>query len=161
MTTRTGTAGLHPLWLALAGLILLPAAEFAAFFWVAARIGVLPALIALIATSFVGVSLMRRQGGQAFARLIAAFRRGEPPEGAAREGFMVALGGVLMILPGFVSDAIGFALILPSLLRSWREGSSITIRRAEPRPRADPHGRVIDLDRGEWRAVEDRARRER
>jgi UPF0716 protein FxsA len=62
-----------------------------------------------------------------------------------------------MILPGFVSDAIGFALILPSLLRSLREGSAVTPHghRAKA-PRHDLRGRVIDLAEGEWRAVEER-----
>jgi UPF0716 protein FxsA len=167
MPLTTRTAGFHPLWIALAGLVLLPAVEFAAFFWVAGRIGFLPALLALVATSFVGASLLRRQGGQAVARLLAAFRRGEPPNGAARESFMVALGGVLMIIPGFVSDAIGFALIVPSLLRSLRDGRAVANPVGGPgagggsrpdtrRPRADPKGRVIDLDRGEWQSVEDR-----
>jgi len=87
--------------------------------------------------------------------LIAAFRRGDPPHGAARESFMVALGGVLMILPGFVSDAIGFALILPSLLRSWRDGPRPPVmQRQGPSRRTDPQGRVLDLDRREWTAVE-------
>src|SRR5262245_40412208 len=124
MTTQTTRAAFAPLWLVPVGLLALPFVEFAAFFWVAGRIGLFPALVALVATSFIGASLLRRQGGEALARLAAAFRRGEPPHGAARESFFVALGGVLMILPGFVSDAIGFALILPSLLRSWSTGTS-------------------------------------
>src|SRR4051794_22151961 len=117
MIARTTTAGLHPLWLALAGILLLPFLEFAAFFWVAGRIGFIPALLVLVATSFLGASLLRRQGSLAVSRLVAAFRQGEPPHGPARESFLVALGGVLMIIPGFVTDAIGFALIAPSLLR--------------------------------------------
>ena len=152
MTARTTTTGFHPLWLVLAGILLLPFFEFAAFFWVAARIGFLPALFVLVATSFLGVSLMRRQGGQAVARLMAAFRRGEPPHGAARESFMVALGGVLMILPGFLSDVVGFALIAPSLLRSLRDGpqaAPIAQRRAAK-------GGVLDLDRDEWRSLDER-----
>jgi len=158
MVARTTTAGLHPLWLALAGIVLLPALEFAAFFFVAARIGFLPALIALVATSFIGASLLRRQGSQAMARLVAAFRKGQPPNGIARESFMVALGGVLMILPGFVSDVVGFALIAPSLLRSWREGSSLVPGDAGPRrPAGSTKARVLDLDRGEWRSVDERS----
>jgi UPF0716 protein FxsA len=155
MTPRQGTIGLHPLWLLLAGLVLLPAIEFSAFFWVAGKVGVLIALLLLVATSFLGVALMRRQGGAAMSRLMAAFRRGEPPQGAARESFMVALGGLLMILPGFVSDAIGFALIFPSLLRTLREGRA-PIPAQQRQPRADPSGRVIDLDREEWKSIENR-----
>jgi UPF0716 protein FxsA len=149
-TTRTAAG---TVWPVRAGLAVLPFLEFTAFFFVAGRIGFIPALLALVLTSFVGASLLRRQGGQAMARLIATFRRGEPPTGAARESFMVALGGLLMILPGFVTDAIGFALILPSLMRSMREGTSVAPRRR--RPAGDPHGRVLDLPEGEWRVLEE------
>ena len=157
MTTRRTQTGIAPLWLVPIALLAMPFVEFSAFYWVAARIGLFPALVALIATSFIGASLLRRLGGSALSRLMAAFRRGEPPEGAARESFMVALGGILMILPGFVTDVIGFALILPALLRRLREGSSVRVRRGE-RPagnRADPNGKVIDLGEGEWRQVGD------
>jgi UPF0716 protein FxsA len=153
-TTRTAAG---TVWLVLAGLAVLPFLEFTVFFLVAGRIGFIPALIALILTSFLGASLLRRQGGQALARLVATFRRGEPPTGAARESFMVALGGVLMILPGFVTDAIGFALILPSLMRSLRQGTSVSPRRR--RPAGDPQGRIVDLPEGEWRVLEEPPRR--
>ena len=157
MTTRRTQAGIAPLWLVPIALLAMPFVEFSAFYWVAARIGLFPALIALVATSFIGASLLRRLGGSALARLMAAFRRGEPPEGAARESFMVALGGVLMILPGFVTDVIGFALILPALLRRLGEGSAVGEHRTERRPsgRADPNGKVIDLGEGEWRHLGD------
>jgi UPF0716 protein FxsA len=157
MTTGTTSRAANPLWLLLAGIAFLPFIELAAFLWVAGKIGGLAAVLALVATSFVGASLLRRQGGLALSRLVAAFRRGEAQDGAARESLMVALGGFLMILPGFVSDAIGFALILPSLLRSLREGSSMTPsgHRAGA-ARRDPQSRVIDLAEGEWRAVEER-----
>ena len=151
-TTRTAPG---TLWLVLAGLAVLPFLEFAAFFYVAGRIGFIPAIFALVLTTFIGASLLRRQGSQAMARLVATFRRGEPPTGPARESFMVALGGFLMIIPGFVTDAIGFGLILPSLLRSLREGSSVTGGPARRRPAGDPHGRVLDLPEGEWRVVEE------
>ena len=154
MIARTTTAGVHPLWLALAGILLLPFLEFAAFFWVAGRIGFIPALIALVATSFLGFSLFQRQGRLALSRLVAAFRRGEPPHGPARESFLVALGGVLMIIPGFVTDAIGFALIAPSLLRGvGRAPAPPEIRPA--RPRRQGQGPMLDLERGEWQSLDD------
>ena len=92
-------------WLGLAGLVILPLAEFTAFFWVVSRIGLPLALIALVATSFLGLSLLRKQGTAAFSRLIRSLQGGEP-NAAARESMMVALGGVLMIIPGFITDII-------------------------------------------------------
>ena len=66
-----------PLWLVPIALLAMPFVEFSAFYWVAARIGLFAALCALIATSFAGAWLLRRLGGSALARLMAAFRRGE------------------------------------------------------------------------------------
>lgn len=141
-------------WLGLAGFAILPFAEIAAFVWVASRIGIAPALIALVATSFVGVSLLRRQGGAVFSRLMRAMQGGAP-DAAAREGLMVALGGVLMIIPGFITDIIGFALMLPSLLKQWRTGPAAA---PQPRPggtRAGNDPKVIDLGRDEWKPVDE------
>ena len=155
MTIYRLQSGPAPLWLVPLALLAMPFVEFSAFYWVAARIGLFPALFALVGTSFLGVFLLRRLGGSALARLMAAFRRGEPPDGAARESFMVALGGVLMILPGFVTDLIGFALILPVLLRHLGAGTRVPVKPAGPTPgrRADPNGKVIDLSQEEWRQV--------
>lgn len=153
MIIRTRNIPAWTVGLTLAGIIALPFLEFAAFFWVASRTGVFAALVLLVATSFVGAALLRRLGGNAFSRLLQAVQTGTRAEGAAREGLMVALGGVLMIIPGFITDVIGFALILPSLLRTLREGGRGPL--AQPsRPRADPNGRVVDLPETEWRSID-------
>lgn len=155
MPVRRFQIGFATLWPILIALLALPFVEFAAFYWVAARIGVLPALVLLVATSFLGVSLLRRQGGSLTARMAAALRRGETPHGAARESLMVVVGGVLMVIPGFVTDVVGLALMLPSLLRGLRDGPPRPMPEAGPSRRADPNGKVIDLGEGEWRQVGD------
>ncbi len=153
MIIRTRNIPAWTLGLAIGGVIALPFLEFAAFFWVASRIGVFAALVLLVATSFLGAVLLRRLGGNAVSRLLEALRTGARAEGAAREGLMVALGGVLMIIPGFITDLIGFALILPGLLRALREGGGVPA--ANPtRPRADPNGRIVDLPESEWRSID-------
>jgi UPF0716 protein FxsA len=153
MTTRSFSVPANLAWLGLAGLVVLPFAEFAAFFWVAARIGLPLALILLVATSFAGASLLRHQGGAAFMRLARAFSRGETPRGAARESLMMALGGLLMIIPGFVTDAVGFGLMLPGLIRHWRDGTAVTSSPERTRAKADR--KMIDLGRDEWKPVDD------
>jgi UPF0716 protein FxsA len=142
-------------WLGLAGLVILPFAELTAFFWVASRIGLPLALVAVVATSFIGASLLRKQGTAAFSRLMRSFQGGVEPNGAARESLMVALGGALMIIPGFITDAIGFALILPSLLKQWREGSAVTPHGRTGAGKANGDPKVIDLDRDQWKPVDE------
>lgn len=154
MMSQASGSLIAPLWMVAGGLLVLPILEIAAFVWVAGKIGILAALVALVATSFLGLSLLRRQGGEAFWRLSSALRRGERPEGAARESLMVALGGALMILPGFVTDAIGFLLLLPSMLGSWGRPAPAPVRETvRPRP-PNPDARVIDLEAGEWSRVD-------
>jgi len=153
MTTRNFDVSLARLWLGLAVLVALPFAEFAAFFWVADRVGLSLALLLLIGTSFLGLSLLRHQGPSAFMRLVRAFGQGEAPRGAARESLMMALGGLLMIIPGFVTDVIGFGLMVPSLLHHARKGAV-----AAPRERpvhAQKDRRIIDLGRDEWKPVDE------
>jgi len=140
-------------WLGFAGLVILPFAELTAFFWVASRIGLPLALVAIVATSFIGVSLLRKQGVAAFSRLLRSVQRGGEPTGAARESLMVAVGGALMIIPGFITDAIGFALILPSLLARWREGPAVTPHGRAGAEKADP--KVLDLGRNEWKPLDE------
>lgn len=146
------------LLLGAAAVLSLPIIEFMAFYWVAGRIGLLPALLLLVGTSIVGVALLRRQGASAVSRLLDAMRSGRSPAGAARESLMVAAGGILMILPGFVTDVIGLAMMFPSLLRTLGSGSSVTISRGPRRPPADPNGRIVELSEAEWRNLDDRSR---
>jgi len=155
MTSRSFDLPANRLWLGLAAIVALPFAEFAAFFWVADRLGLSLALLLLIATSFVGASLLRHRGPSAFMRLVLAFARGEEATGPARESLMMATGGVLMLIPGFVTDVIGFALMVPSLIRHWREGGIVaaTPRRASPGSHGDRS--VIDLNRDEWKPVDE------
>lgn len=147
-----------PLLPVLVGILALPIVEFIAFFWVADRIGLLPALVLLIATSVLGAALLRVQGASVVARLTGAMRTGLPADRLAREGLALALGGFLMIIPGFVTDAIGFAILLPGLLRSLREGSAIVPSRGGPARPRHSDDRILDLSAAEWRSVEDERR---
>ena len=147
-----------PLLPVLITILAVPIVEFIAFFWVADRIGLFPALALLIGTSILGAALLRRQGASIFARLTGAMRHGLPADSLAREGLAVALGGILMIIPGFVTDAIGFAILVPSLLRSLREGSAVVPAGQGPsRPRR-PDERIVDLSAAEWRTIDNERR---
>jgi UPF0716 protein FxsA len=66
----------------------------------------------LIADSLLGAWLLRREGGRAWRRFRDALDAGEWPGDAVAQGAMVLLGGALLLTPGFVTDAIGLALLL-------------------------------------------------
>jgi len=151
---RTGIA---PMSLVKWGFILLlglPAAEIAAFLLIAALIGWVAAAVLLVATSLVGVMLLRRSGGE-FARFRAAFAahglralRLETPGAAA------LAGGILLVFPGFITDILGAGLLVPPL-RRWA-GARLAGARRDRRRRDD---RVIDLAPGEWHDIPNRGPR--
>jgi UPF0716 protein FxsA len=140
-------------------LIGLPAAEILGFLLVAALIGWVRAGVALVATSILGILLLRRSGRRDLARLVDGLRRNgiaalrlDSPAAATM------LGTILLILPGFITDLVGATLFVPAL-RRWAAARLPQ----QTRSRAPPHGqtahdRVIDLEPGEWHRVSDRSR---
>ncbi|MEU5258431.1 FxsA family protein [Amycolatopsis sp. NPDC021455] len=88
-------------------------AEIAAIWAVGSAVGVLGTLGLLLAGAFLGSWLARREGGKAMRAFVAAARSGRPAEKELTDGMLVGLGGVLILVPGFVSDVLGLLLILP------------------------------------------------
>lgn len=95
----------------LAGLWLL--AELAAYVVVASWIGVGWTILATLATSALGWALLARQGTRALTDLRDRARRREPAGRTLGDAGLVAVGGLLMILPGFVGDLVGLLCLLP------------------------------------------------
>lgn len=143
----------------LIGLLVLPAAELFAFFLMAALIGWFWAAGLFIATSIVGVLLLRRFGRADLDRLRTAFARdGIRALHLETPGVATMLGGILLIFPGFITDLLGAALLLPAV-RRWAAAKLATFARSPRRtPRDD---RVIELEPGEWHQIPDRGRRRR
>jgi UPF0716 protein FxsA len=94
-----------------------PALEIAIFIKVAGAIGWIGAILLTIATSVAGSWLMRIQGFKAMNRFLASAESGELPVATVIDGMGIFMAGMLLVLPGFVSDAIGLALFIPPLRR--------------------------------------------
>jgi UPF0716 protein FxsA len=138
-------------WIA-TGLLVLPLAEFVAFVLVASQVGFIKALVLVILISFLGVLVLRHAGTGEVTRLRAAAGRGEF-RGIAASGPAAgtALGGILMVIPGFITGALGLLMIFPAT-RDWLAGT--TLRYFTQRPRTPPPG-TIDLAPEEWRPLPD------
>lgn len=137
------------------GLLLLPAAELALFMFIALLVGWLWAITLFLATSAVGIWLLRRTGRENLARFATALQRdGIRAIHLESPGFASMLGGILLVLPGFITDMVGALLFLPPL-RRWavaRLGQALQQRR---RTRAGTS--VIELDPQEWHQVSESA----
>jgi UPF0716 protein FxsA len=137
-------------WL-LSGLLLLPVGEIAAFVLVAAILGVIPALALLIAGSVAGALVLRHAGSGRLRRLKTAAKKGDIPDIRANSGsLLTVLGGLLLLLPGFLSGIGGILLLLPPV-QHWI-GRALG-RMIERGTRAAGRPAVVDLERGEWRQV--------
>ena len=76
-------------------------------------IGALPTIFLVVLTAVIGAFLLRQQGLSTLARFQQSMANGELPATALLEGVMLLVGGVLLMTPGFFTDAIGFACLLP------------------------------------------------
>jgi UPF0716 protein FxsA len=130
-------------------LLLLPVMELAAFIAVAATIGFLPALALIAAGSFAGMLILRHAGGNHIARMKVALGEGSfTALQADGTGGLVLLAGILLAIPGFITDALGLLLLIPPL----RQAIGAAFGGGGPVRRADG---VVDLPPEQWREVPD------
>jgi UPF0716 protein FxsA len=80
---------------------------------VGGAIGIWPTLALLIVDGFVGAALARSQGRAAWERFNRALTDGRIPARETFDGAMIILGGALLLTPGFITDLVGFALLIP------------------------------------------------
>ena len=92
---------------------LLALAEVVVFVLVAGWIGVGWTLLATLATSALGWALLARQGTRALAELRERARERRPSGRAVGDAGLIAVGGLLMVLPGFLGDVVGLLCLLP------------------------------------------------
>lgn len=93
--------------------LLFPVLELYVFFKVSTAIGFFPALLLIIASSALGVLVMRVAGLATALRARESLQRGELPAEEMFQGLLLAVGGGLLLVPGFITDALGLICLLP------------------------------------------------
>lgn len=106
--------------------IVIPLVELFVIQQVAAVITLGPTILLLVADSLLGAWLVKREGRRAWDNLRDAFSSGGWPADEMAQGGLVIFGGALLLTPGFVTDILGLACVIPptrrvmsSLLRRW------------------------------------------
>jgi len=94
-------------------LIVVPIIELAVMVQVAGVIGVLPTVALVVLTSVGGAWLMKTEGLGVLRRMQNQIDNGQVPGREVVDGVLVLLGGLLMVLPGFVTSVIGLLLLVP------------------------------------------------
>lgn len=106
---------MRPIILFLLLFVITPLTELYVLIAVGAKIGALSTILLTLLTATVGILLVRTQGLVTALQANAAMGRGEIPAVAMLEGVVLVLCGVLLLLPGFITDTIGFLLLIPAL----------------------------------------------
>ena len=139
---------MNPFAVLLALLVAVPLTELWLLIEIGSRIGALTTVALVVLTAVLGAALLRWQGFETLRRAQEALARGVPPAVELVEGALLVVAGAFLLTPGFLTDAVGFALLVPgvrhaaavALLRRWLGPP----RGGGPRPRGP---RVIE---GEW-----------
>ena len=98
-------------------IVVTPLIELYLLLKIGAAVGALPTLLLTIATAIIGAYLVRAQGLPVLMRVRALMARGELPAFELADGALLLLSGLALLLPGFLTDALGFALLVPALRR--------------------------------------------
>jgi UPF0716 protein FxsA len=91
----------------------LPIAEIALFIEVGGLIGLWPTLVAIVGTAVVGTAILRHQGIAVLGEAQLAMDGGRLPIDSVIHGLFLLIAGILLLTPGFLTDAVGFALLVP------------------------------------------------
>jgi UPF0716 protein FxsA len=93
--------------------LVVPIIELALIIRIGMAIGVLDTIGLLVLSSVVGAWLMKREGLGVVRRMQASVAEGRVPGAELVDAFLILLGGALMMAPGFLTDILGMALLLP------------------------------------------------
>lgn len=97
-------------WLLLL-LIAIPAVELALLFWAAGNIGFFVTVGMIIATGVIGAFIAKKKGTKAISDIRKSMENFEPPGENLLNAAFVLVGGILLLSPGFISDAIGLTML--------------------------------------------------
>ena len=98
--------------------IILPIIEMTVLIKVGTAIGALSTIALVLLTAIIGAALLRQQGLATLLRANQRLNSGELPAREVAEGLILAVGGALLLTPGFVTDSFGLLCLLP-FTRQW------------------------------------------
>jgi UPF0716 protein FxsA len=110
------------LWKLFLAFTLIPVSEIYILIAIGGQIGILPSIALVILTGIVGASLARSQGLQTLGRIRDSFQQGVVPGEELLNALLIAIAGIVLLTPGFLTDAAGLFLLVPAtrtLCREW------------------------------------------
>jgi UPF0716 protein FxsA len=101
-------------------LIIVPALEIALLVLSGQAFGLIPTVLLIITTGILGAYLAKKQGMEALRKAQQDMQYGQLPGDAIIDGLCILVGGVVLLTPGFITDAIGFLLLLPPTRKMFK-----------------------------------------
>lgn len=101
--------------------ILLPTLELVLLIKLGSYIGALATVAIVFVTAVLGASMLRREGFSTLMKARERLESGEMPAREVAEGALLIVAGAFLLTPGFITDAVGFACLIPSLRRRMAE----------------------------------------
>lgn len=120
--------------------ILIPALEITVLLLSGKTIGIWPTFLLIVLTGIFGAFFAKKQGLNMMRKLQSQFQNGIFPNEEIVNGVCILIGGILLLLPGFITDLFGLILLIPitrsfvkplllRMLQRWVNGRSVTIIR--------------------------------
>jgi UPF0716 protein FxsA len=121
--------------------VAMPIAEIALFLRVSESVGWGSTILFVIMTALIGAALVSRQSRGAWRQVQATFAQGEIPTKEITHGGMILVSGALLVTPGFITDTIGFLLLVPGVREILRRvGVRLFRNRIQVRTFGSPFG---------------------
>ncbi|MCF6408749.1 FxsA family protein [Pseudalkalibacillus salsuginis] len=94
-------------------LIIIPAMEIGILIWSGNTIGVPFTILLIIMTGIIGAWLAKKEGIQALRLVQIQLQNAQIPSDVLLDGICILVGGTLLLTPGFITDTVGFLLLIP------------------------------------------------
>jgi UPF0716 protein FxsA len=101
-------------------LIIVPALEIGLLVLSGQAFGLVPTVLLIITTGILGAYLAKKQGMETLRKAQQDMQYGQLPGDAIIDGLCILVGGVVLLTPGFITDAIGFLLLLPPTRKMFK-----------------------------------------
>ena len=135
--------------------VVVPAVELGLLIFIGEQIGLWATLGIILATGVLGAAMVKRQGLGVWREIRARLHEGHVPASALVDGAMILVAGAFLLTPGVLTDALGFALLVPglrSLLRTQAKSRiehnvarRVQVLRGHGRSGHDPDRDIIDV----------------
>ena len=127
-------------------IILIPAVEIYLFIKIGSQIGAITTILLIFATAIIGVYYAKYEGLNTLKAGFLQLSKNEAPAYEIISGAAIAFAALLLIIPGFATDILGFLLILPVSRKFFINKFSIKFKKKEDKKNNFIDGEYEDID---------------